>query len=253
MTNTYTIWNSVTTALTSPMTGCTTSSSANTPKTILQLAAPPNKQLEIVQWGILIPTPPAGTIQIECLDTGASAATGTWCNVNNWNNPVGINTAALVGMTQIVSLGSPTAGTFTLTFNGQTTTAIAYNATASTVQSALAALSTIGTGNVTVTLSGTTYTITLGGTLLSPQPAFTLTSSLTGGTPVISTQQTCYNATAEGSITATRLLGQSTSPADFHMQYPLDERPVIAAGDIARVRAVSSVASVQLLAYLSYN
>jgi len=44
--------------------------------------------------------------------------------------------------------GSPTGGTFTLTFNGQTTSTIAYNATAAAVQAALEALSTIGEGNV---------------------------------------------------------------------------------------------------------
>jgi hypothetical protein len=53
---------------------------------------------------------------------------------------------------QSVSLGgSPTAGTFTLTYSGQTTTAIAYNATAATVDAALEALSNIGSGDVTCT------------------------------------------------------------------------------------------------------
>ncbi|MBX3411469.1 MAG: hypothetical protein KF708_02035 [Pirellulales bacterium] len=46
---------------------------------------------------------------------------------------------------------APTSGTFKLTFSGQTTAAIAYNASAATVQAALAALSTIGAGNVSVT------------------------------------------------------------------------------------------------------
>ena len=44
-----------------------------------------------------------------------------------------------------------TSGTFTLSYAGQTTSAIAYNASTTTVQSALQALSTIGAGNVTVT------------------------------------------------------------------------------------------------------
>jgi RHS repeat-associated protein len=44
-------------------------------------------------------------------------------------------------------------GTYTLTHNGQTTSAIAWNATAATVQSALEALSTVGAGNVLVTVS----------------------------------------------------------------------------------------------------
>ena len=44
-----------------------------------------------------------------------------------------------------------TGGTFTLTYNGQTTAAIAYNATAAQVQSALEALNNIAPGDVVVT------------------------------------------------------------------------------------------------------
>jgi hypothetical protein len=46
--------------------------------------------------------------------------------------------------------GSPTGGTFTLTYSGQTTAAIAYNATAATVQSALEALSNIEPNDIVV-------------------------------------------------------------------------------------------------------
>jgi hypothetical protein len=53
---------------------------------------------------------------------------------------------------QSVSLDpSVTGGTFTLSFGGETTTAIAYNATPPAVQSALAALAVIGGGSVSVT------------------------------------------------------------------------------------------------------
>ena len=44
--------------------------------------------------------------------------------------------------------GSPTGGTFTLSFGGQTTSGIGYNASAATVDSALEGLSSIGSGNV---------------------------------------------------------------------------------------------------------
>lgn len=44
-----------------------------------------------------------------------------------------------------------TAGTFTLTFGGQTTSAIQHDANAATIQAALEALSSIGAGNVSVT------------------------------------------------------------------------------------------------------
>lgn len=50
-------------------------------------------------------------------------------------------------------ISAPTAGTFTLTYNGQTTSALAYNASAATIQAALEGLSTIGSGNVVVTAS----------------------------------------------------------------------------------------------------
>ena len=44
-----------------------------------------------------------------------------------------------------------TAGTYTLTFNGHTTTTLAWNATPATVQAALEALPGVGAGNVLVT------------------------------------------------------------------------------------------------------
>src|SRR5881275_1987291 len=47
--------------------------------------------------------------------------------------------------------GSPTGGSFTLTFGANTTAAIAYNASAATVQTRLQALASIGSGNALVT------------------------------------------------------------------------------------------------------
>jgi hypothetical protein len=51
-------------------------------------------------------------------------------------------------------LVSATSGTYTLSFQGQTTAPLAYNATSAEVQVALEALSTIGSGNVSVTSGG---------------------------------------------------------------------------------------------------
>ena len=54
---------------------------------------------------------------------------------------------------QLLTIRNPAVspgGTYTLTFGGQTTGNIAYNATAATVQTALEALSSIGSGNVLV-------------------------------------------------------------------------------------------------------
>ena len=64
--------------------------------------------------------------------------------------------------------GGPTGGAFTLTFGGQTTAAISFNATAAQVQAALTALSNIGPGNLACTggpLPGTNVTITFAGSM----------------------------------------------------------------------------------------
>jgi hypothetical protein len=82
--------------------------------------------------------------------------------------------------------GSPTGGTYTLTYSGQTTSSIVYNATAAAVQSALEALSNIAPGDVTCgggPHPGTPITVTftglLGGTDVTQMTA---TGSFTGGT-----------------------------------------------------------------------
>lgn len=88
---------------------------------------------------------------------------------------------------QVISTGGATAGTFPLAFNGQSAT-IAFNATAATVQSSLQALSTIGTGNCTVTGStGGPWTVTWAGSLAgAAQPLISISSSgLTGGNPSV--------------------------------------------------------------------
>lgn len=76
--------------------------------------------------------------------------------------------------------GGPTGGSFTLTYGGQTTSAIAYNASASAVESAIQALSSVGTGQARVSGSaGGPWTVVL---YLSSPAAFTHTDSFTGGT-----------------------------------------------------------------------
>lgn len=77
-----------------------------------------------------------------------------------------------------------TGGTFTLTYDGQTTGAIAYNASASAVLSALEALSNIAPGDVTVVGdAGGPYTVTFTGTLAGTNVTQMVADStaLTGG------------------------------------------------------------------------
>lgn len=99
---------------------------------------------------------------------------------------VGEYSAAAANEVQSLAItGSPTGGTFRLTFNGQTTTALNHNSSAAAVQAALEALSTIGTGNVVCTggaLPGTAVTITFVKDLGNRNvAAITTTDSLTGG------------------------------------------------------------------------
>lgn len=98
----------------------------------------------------------------------------------------GIGLGLDVNEVQLVTItGTPTGGTFTLSYAGQTTAGIVYNAAATAVQTALLALSSIGTGNVVVTGAvGGPYTVTFQGTLAGTDVAqMTANSSgLTGGT-----------------------------------------------------------------------
>lgn len=86
---------------------------------------------------------------------------------------------------RITVTGTPTGGTFTATFSGQTTAAIAYNATAAAVQSALEALSNIAVGDVSCSggpLPGTAVDVTFAGNLgLTNVAAMTTADSFTGG------------------------------------------------------------------------
>ncbi|HEY1466379.1 MAG TPA: hypothetical protein VGF11_04935, partial [Acidimicrobiales bacterium] len=92
-----------------------------------------------LEWGD-ISTPP--------LAFNASAATLQAALVNLTAQAIRTGTNA---QQTVTITGGPTGGTFTLTYAGQTTTAIPYNATAAVVQAALIALTNIGPNDVTVT------------------------------------------------------------------------------------------------------
>lgn len=105
---------------------------------------------------------------------------------NGWGaGPFNVTRGAGVKEVQTVTItGTPTGGTYTLTFGGQTTAAIPYNATATAVASALNALSAItAVGGVTATGGphpGTPVVLTFGN--MADVTQMTATSSLTGGT-----------------------------------------------------------------------
>lgn len=107
---------------------------------------------------------------------------------------------------QTVNLGAATAGTITIGFDGETTAAIAFNASAATVQAALEALSNVQPGDVTVTggpLPGT-ITLTFGGRYSGtdvPQVVVTPTG-LTGGTVTVATASAGGGAPAGANVLA---------------------------------------------------
>lgn len=92
--------------------------------------------------------------------------------------------------------GSPTGGTFTVTHSGQTTAAIAYNASAAAVQSAINKLNGV---NVTVTLSGAVYTVTFHEPV-GNAAQMTATGSFTGGSSPAITPATSTAGTTNGSL-----------------------------------------------------
>jgi hypothetical protein len=80
-----------------------------------------------------------------------------------YDNSSGLGAASEV---QQISVGSNSAGAFTISFGGNQTVSIAYNAAAATVQSALEALPAIGAGQILVTgAAGGPWTATFTGTL----------------------------------------------------------------------------------------
>lgn len=94
--------------------------------------------------------------------TGSGSSFGVYVYTLK-NGEAGTNEAQTVTLS-----GTPSAGTFTLTYEGETTAPIAYNASASTVDSALELLSTIPAGGVTCSggsLPGSAVTVTFTGSL----------------------------------------------------------------------------------------
>lgn len=96
-----------------------------------------------------------------------------------------------------------TAGTFTLTFNSRTTTAIVYNATSADIQAALGALFTLGVGNISV--SGDAFES--GVIVLTFQGVLSDTD-----VPQISCDASGLSTTADDATATVSLTGGSFSP-----------------------------------------
>lgn len=100
--------------------------------------------------------------------------------------------------------GTPTGGTYTLTWSGQTTAGIPFNASAAQVKAALEALSNVNVGDVAVTGGphpGTPVVVTFTGQYLGDDQA-QMTASATGLTGGTSPAVNVTTTTAGGSATA---------------------------------------------------
>ena len=114
----------------------------------------------------------------------------------------------VIDNTQTVTLGTQSSGTFTLTYKGQTTATIAYNATAAAVQSALLLLSTIPAASVTVAGSaGGPYTVTFTGALATDTTAMTgtFTALTTPGNAAITQTQVYFEMQHDMAIKLTNV------------------------------------------------
>jgi hypothetical protein len=146
---------------------------------------------------------------------------------------VGTNEAQTITLTTGGTLG----GTYTLSYGGVTTGAIAFNATAATVQAALEALATIGAGNVAVTgptptTSGGVLTVTFQNQMGYRDVAALTGSaaSLTGTTPGLAiatatpgaglaneTQTIAASGTVSGGTFTVTYSGQTTAALAYNV------------------------------------
>lgn len=116
------------------------------------------------------------------------------------------------GQQRITVTGSPAGGTFTLLYEGVATAAIAYNATATAVQTALRAHAAIGSGGVNVSGPPGNYLAKFQGTLATDAGPLSLgTNSLTGGTAPSVTVQVAGDARLQ------KVLDRATAIIDTYL------------------------------------
>lgn len=187
-----------------------------------------------------------GELEVMAKLTYEASSTESATEFANWDAATkrlvrltfGDNTNIAVNEIQTLTItGTPTGGDFTITYAGQTTGAIAFNASAATVQTALEALSNIAPGDVTCTggdLPGAAVVCTFGGTLANTDVALmTTTDSLTGGTAPASAivqtlaggnQKTFITVDLPGAWEAVNLSGsdKGTRVYELSLQYVYD-------------------------------
>ena len=153
-----------------------------------------------------------GTTTISSNITGSGGAT---FSVGGTLALTGTNTYTNTSAVQTLTItGTPTSGTFSLSFNGAVTTPILYNATAANIQAALQGLPNIGPNNVTVT--GTNpgpFTITFVGILAGANlPLLAVAATLLNHGATVATASTTTGVTDTTLNRGTLTLGSADRP-----------------------------------------
>lgn len=172
---------------------------------------------------------PAWVLYLMRTDLARQMAAGDWMSalnvsdamIESWFRERGVNPVwhldGQIGGTNEVQTvtvtGTPTGGSYTLTFDGQTTDAIAYNTTAADVRAALEELSNINVGSVTVAGGphpGTAITVAFGGDYEGTNvPQMTADDSgLTGGTTPAVTVTTTTASSSTGTVNGVSIPSQ---------------------------------------------
>lgn len=159
------------------------------------------------------------SLQIECTQEDCRVSGETFAYaLDNTVSPLVYNASDVVltdEVQKVAITGSPTGGTFTLTWDSQTTGAIAYNATKAQVKAALQALSNLADDDVEVyggqLPANPVYVWFKGAQKATDVAAMTATGSLTGGSSpavAITTEQA-------GAATTTAIEQQPVSLSQF--------------------------------------
>lgn len=166
-----------------------------------------------------------GWIQTEGVVINAGSAAGVAAG-----EPVAVSTASngqftAPGTNEVQTItpgGTITGGTWNITFNGYTTSNLAYNATAAQVQAALEALPSIGTGNILVTggpLTSGPFTLTFVVDLgYMDVPQITLTNNLTGTSPTITAATTTQGVAHSPNSIGTALTDVASNLVDVSLR-----------------------------------
>ena len=147
------------------------------------------------------------------------------------NNIISLSSGVIAGVKEVFSVdrGTSTGGTFTLTVDGQTTSATAFDAAAATVETNVEALSTVTTATVTGTgTAGDPWIVTIDTPLAGGWVVSGDGSSLTGGDATLTVTETRVGrAVAQGLRKRIWAFAAGSSGVSFGGFTCLDNEPLL--------------------------